>query len=251
MERAQQFNSVEHAKRRVREKEDADLRRRLPRRVKALFRKHKLTAPDETAEMIVKTIMKSWLKPKPKKQKGKQPSPRERLRTALTHATKLLEYTDTPPSHGNSIAKRSERLRKALGHGDAVIWLAVATPQVDVSKLLSKLDFDRTTLTKLVRALSAALSDKSGARTGRPRGELSRIVQAGCIAWLKAGRRAVYKWDRGTGCLVGQLPKFIRDLVFLCASRRRYLRLTTDAALYAQLEVALPYCERTLKRPAR
>ncbi len=251
LERAHQLEPSGEGAPRIRENENAKTRYELSQLVEAILAEHNLSVPEGTAEMLVKTIINChWFKRKPKRQKGKEPSPRERLRAALRHAIKLLKYANTRPSHADSIAKRSERLREALNDADVVLWLAVATPRVYVLELLNATEFDKDTLTSLNRALSAILSDKSGARTGRPRGELSRIVHAGCIAWLRAGRRGGYSWSRSAG-LIGRLPDFIRDLVSLCAGPRKYLQLTTNAALYAQLNVAFPYCKRTLKRRAR
>lgn len=232
------------------ERRHARVRKNLPRRVAALLRKHKLkNVPQSTAEMLVKTIVKSHrLKPRPKKTKGKEPSPRERLKVARTHATKLLKYANTGASHANSIAKQSDWLSSALDHWDAVIWLALANPPVDVPELLNKPVHGSDALIGLVRSLDAALSTNNGTRTGRPVEKVTLIVRAGCIAWIRAGRKRGYRWDQVAAAVVGPLPRFIRDLLSLCAvaSSNRRLR-PTDAALHSALKVAIPYCKRVLE----
>ena len=210
-----------------------------------------MNVPQGTAEMLVKTIVKSHrLNPKTKKMKAKEPSPRERLKVARTHATKLLKYANTGSSHPNSIAKRSDRLYLALDHLDAVIWLALAYPSVDVPEVLNKPVLDSDELTDLIRSIDAALSTNNGARTGRPVEKVCRIVRAGCIAWIRAGRKRGYRWDDAAAGLVGPLPELIRDLFSLCAGPQNTIHLT-DAALHSQLKAALPYCEVALTRRTR
>jgi len=236
LERAQRLDPIEEQERGKRERDDAKARIELPQCVTSLLGKHGLTVPVGTTEMIIKTIAKCrWLKSRTKKQKGKELSPRERLKVARTHATKLLKYANTGSSHANSVAKRSESLRKALEDVDAVIWLAVANPPVDVPELLNEQVLDSDALTRLIRSLDAALSTKNGARTGRPVGKLSRIVCAGCITWIRAGRKRGYRWDHVTAALLGPLPEFIRDLLSLCAGSNMRLR-PTDVPLHTALK---------------
>jgi hypothetical protein len=257
LERAQRLDPIEQRERGERERERskreterAKARRELSQDVKALLTKHNLTTPEETAEMIVKTIVKCRVpEPRPTKHKGEEPSPRRRLTVARTHAIKLLEDTTTGASHKDSVAKRSERLRKALDDSRAVIWLASATPPVHVPELLDRLKtggLHKRELAGLVQALDSILS-KDGRSTGRPPEETARIVRAGCIAWLRAGQKGCYGWDGFADALVGPLPKFIRDLFSLCAGLQNTIELT-DAALHSQLKVALTYCKRALSR---
>jgi len=260
LERAQRLDPTEQRERGERERERskreterAKLRRELSREVKALLTKHNLTMPEITAEMtmemIVKTIVKCRVpEPRPTKQKGMKKSTRDRLLVARRHAKKLLKYTESPPSHAESVPKRSMSLHQALDDWGAVISLASATPRVHVPHLLDRLQagrLRRRELTGLVQVLDSILS-KDGKKTGRPLEETARIIRDGCIAWLRAGRKESY-WQREGGPLEGPLPKFIRDLFSLCAGPQNNPHLT-DAALHSQLKVALPYVESSHSR---
>jgi hypothetical protein len=258
LERAQRIDPIEQRERGERERERGQretertkARRELSQAVKALLTKHDLTLPEETAEITVETIAKEIVKcrvsePRPTKQKDKKKSPRDRLLVARRHAKKLLKYTESPPSHAESIPKRSMSLHKALDDWGPVISLASATPRVHVPRLLDRLQargLSKRELAGLVQALGSLLS-KDGRSTGRPREETARVIRAGCIAWLRAGRSESY-WQSEEGPLTGPLPEFVRDLFSLCPENNFQV---TDAALHWQLKVALPYCESSHSR---
>lgn len=192
-----------------------------------LAKSHKLKVPASTIETLATAIMKCrTLEPRPKKQKGEEPSPRERLETALTHARKLLEYTERNASHGNSISTRSESLRDALDDSNAVIWLAVASPPIDVPLLVDRLKsytLNKDELTKLVSSLDSTLS-RDSERTGRPTEMLARIIRAGCDAWLKSNPKKSFMWNDKLGCLEGSLPPFIRGLLSACDGTHERVR---------------------------
>jgi hypothetical protein len=261
LERAQRIDPIEQREhgerereRNQRETERSEARRQLSQDVKALLTKHNLTMPEETAEITVETIAKEIVKcrvpePRPTKQKGKKKSPRDRLLAARRHAKKLLKYTESPPSHAESVPKRSMSLHKALDDWGAVISLASATPRVHVPRLLDRLQaggLSKRELVVLVQALDSLLS-RDGRSTGRPRKDTAPIIRAGCIAWMRADRKGGYGWDDVAAVLVGQLPKFVRDLLSLCPGPQNNLQLT-DAALHWQLKVVLPYCESSHSR---
>jgi predicted nucleic acid-binding Zn-ribbon protein len=129
LERAQRLDrdpiEIKRCARDKREKERIKARHELSKMVKALLKMHKLTQPKETAAMTVDLLVKAIVKcrmpePRPTKHKGEEPSPRQRLTVARTHATKLLKYATNGASHKDSVAKRSERLRQALNDSRSV-----------------------------------------------------------------------------------------------------------------------------------
>jgi hypothetical protein len=203
-----------------------------------LFKKHKLTVPERTAEMIAKTIMHCRvLEPRAKKKKGEELSPRKRLKKARTHAAKLLEYTARRPSHAASIFKRSNSLYKALDDWGSLIWLATAASPVNVSDLVDRLQaggLNNSELTGLVRALDSVLSKdrKDLERTGRPAERLMYVIRGGYIAWHRAGAATSFYWDEASGRLTGLLPEFIRDLISYCDG--------TNERMQVQLELVWP-----------
>jgi hypothetical protein len=195
-----------------------------------LFKKHRLTVPERTAEMIAKTIMHCRvLELRAKKEKGEELSPRERLKKARTHAAKLLEYAARRPSQADSIFKRSNSLYKALDDWGPLIWLATAAPPVNVSDLLDRLQaggLNKNQLRALVRALDKTLSEstKDRRRTGRPTELLSYVIRGGVIAWHRADAATSYFCDPYDGRLTGLLPKFMRDLISYCDGTNEHIR---------------------------
>ncbi|MGO9592270.1 MAG: hypothetical protein ACLQFT_20615 [Steroidobacteraceae bacterium] len=205
---------------------------------KTLLDQHGLTLPDGTVEMLAKTIQKcSILEPRPKKQKGKDASPRERLRVALTHARKLFQYTERRPSHSTSIPNRIDSLCDALNHLDAVVWLGVASPPVDVTSFIeqlknSDLAENRDELSKLIQSLKNVLS-AAGERSGRPIARRALVVRAGCIAWLRAGKDVPDRYWWLNKMKEEPLTDFICDLLKTC-------KVTMPAkAMYSAIVLAL------------
>jgi hypothetical protein len=207
-----------------------------------LLEKHKLTVPDNTTEMIAKTIARRYeLELKPKK----GPSPRERMKKALAHAAKLLEYTERGTGGRrlhDAISTRSASLHWALSDVGVVIWLATAATPIDVAEVLDGLTsrLSKEDLTRLIQALQSTLSETG--KSGRPRGETTYVVRGACIAWLRAGHRDKYTWDEFSESLKGPLSEFARELLDYCN-----LAIPGDNALYCALRVALPDCEELLR----
>src|SRR5690348_11533304 len=86
-----------------------------------LLARHRLRVPDGTAETLAKTILKCHaLKPRTTSQEAANLPRRKKLSHALTHARKLLEYTQRKPSHRNSVPNRGRSLRAALDNGEVV-----------------------------------------------------------------------------------------------------------------------------------
>jgi hypothetical protein len=193
--------------------------------------------------MIAKTIGKRYklgLKQK------KEPSPRERVSKAVTHATKLLEYSERGKKDrrlGAGISTRSASLLRALSDLGVVIRLATAT-SVDVVAVLDRLKsggLPKDELAHLIPALESVL--QANGKTGRPREELAHVLRGACRAWLRAGRAEKYTWDPYSETLKGPLAAFARDLIDCCQ-----LEAPSDNALYCTLRVALPDCQRSLRR---
>jgi hypothetical protein len=198
--------------------------------IRKLLSKHGLRVPEGTIEMLTKTLISC--------RRGWQPTTgqddtRQRLRMALVHAEALRRYIKKPPERPTSIATRSESLRAALDGLDAVVWLAVSVPPIDVSSLLDRLDtdgLDGEELTRLLQAIDYALA-ANGKRTGRPVERATSVVRAGCIAWFRAGRRDSYNtWSRDFAA--EPLPSFLRDLLHCC-----WLDLSAEA-LYSATKAA-------------
>jgi hypothetical protein len=208
-----------------------------------LLARHGLSVPDNTTEMIAKTIAKRYsLQSRPRKG---EPSPRERLKKALTHAERLLEYAKRKIKDRRlraAISTRSASLRRALDDLAVVIRLATATP-LDVVQLLDRVTsgLSKGELTRLIRALKSALA--ASGKSGRPPEDATHVLRGACIAWLRAGRAEKYSWDEGSGTLKGPLAKFARDLLRCCR-----LEPPSDNALYCALRVALPECQASLRR---
>lgn len=231
--------------------------------VEELTKSHKLKVPAATIEMLAATIMKCRiLKPRPKKKKGKELSPRECIERARNHARKLLEYTERRPSRADSISKRSASLRKSLDDFNVVIWLAAESPPIDVPSLLGRLESDvlsKDELENLIGGLNSTMSRKAE-RPGRPKGILARVIYAGCYVWASANCERAYHSDGEK--LLGPLPPFIRDLLSCCDGTHQHVRYIerlrhpkraaglkiTDAALYSALKDALPFCKALIKR---
>ena len=198
--------------------------------VKALLARHNLQVPENTSSMLVKTVMSSR---RAKKLSGGRNPIREQLRTALTHVHALLRYTEKRPTRFDSIKKRSKTLREALDSPEAVVWLGVAVPAIDVPGLLHRLDvgtLNGDELTSLAQAIGNALST-DGARAGRPMERSTSVVRAGCIAWFRGHRKDSYNtWSQDFSN--APLAKFLRDLLSNC-----WLHLS-DVALYSAAKTA-------------
>lgn len=215
-----------------------------------LLARHELVVPGSTTEMIAKTIAKRYSLPsRPRKA---ELSPRQRLKKALTHAAKLLEYiegrTTGEKRLRGSISKRSAALSNALNDFGVVVWLATATPPVDVVAVLERLEsgcLSKHELTRLISALESTLL--ANGKTGRPREDMAHVLRGACIAWLRAGRREKCTWDPHSGdpgTVKGPLVEFARDLLDCCQLPAR-----SDAALYSALRFALRCCcEGSLRR---
>lgn len=193
------------------------------------------------------------LPPRSKEGAGGRRTPRARLRIALTHARKLLEYAGRRQQRSDRIRNRKAKLHGALNNLDVMIWLAIATPRADVRELLAHLGrdaLDTGKLATLVQALDAARAGSG--RSGRPIAQAIKVLRGGSVAWLRAGRKDSYRWNDVEGRLTGALPVFIRDLFACCdgshalvrsldrVGRKRERALTMkDAALHSALKVAL------------
>jgi hypothetical protein len=208
-------------------------------RARELLDRHGLTVPDKTTEMIARTIAKPY-KLESKQKKGL--SPRERIKKALVHAAKLLEYTERVTT-GNqrlraSISRRAVALSKALNDFGVVVWLATATPSIDVVDVLERLKSgwpSKHELMRLILALKSALP--ANGKPGRPREDTTHVLRGACIAWLRAGRPEKCTWDPTSGdpgTVKGPLAVFARDLLSCCQ-----LAAPSDNALYCALRFAL------------
>lgn len=191
-----------------------------------LVKSHALDVPAATVDMLATTITNCrTLEPQPKKEKGKEPTPRERLEKARTHTRMLLKYTKRRPSHAESIKGWSEKLLAALDDFTPIVWLAIESPPIDVPWLIDwlksgvrskdELTKHKDELTRLASGLNSILSRKSKS-TGRPTETLARIVSGGCVAWLNSGRTDTPYEKHWSGELSGPLPPFIRELLACC-----------------------------------
>jgi len=199
--------------------------------VNKLLIRHALRVPESTTEMLTRAVMKCRRGGKPDAGRSQT---RERLRSALSHAEALLRYSANPPTRGESIEKRSETLHDVLDSPDAIIWLGVAVPPVDVPNLLHRLDaggLDADELIRLIQAINHTLS-LDGARTGHPMERSTTVVRAGCIAWFQAHRKDSYNTWSGQQFADTPLAKFLRDLLNCC-----WLYLS-DQALYSAAKAA-------------
>ncbi len=182
--------------------------------VRKLLSKHGLRVPESTADMLTRTVTscrRGW------KPNARQAVTRQRLGGALTHAEALIRYTKKAPARAESTQTRSESLRDALNSLDAVVWLGVAVPRIDVPSLLDRLDtgsLEYDELTRLAQAITRTLSVDDGP-TGRPMERSTAVVRAGCIAWFRAHRKDSYNtWSSDFS--TGPLPRFLRDLLNCC-----------------------------------
>jgi len=214
-------------------------------RAHELLARHRLSVPENTTEMIAKTIARRY--PLQSRRRNTGPSPRERLKKALTHAKKLLEYTERKTLSRRTraaMSTRSTSLHRALDDVAVVIELATATPQ-DVVQLLNRVTsgLSKDELTRLIQALESTLPARG--KSGRPPKDATRVLRGACIAWLRAGRVEKYTWDEGSGTLKGPLARFALDLFRCCR-----LEPPNDNALYCALRVQLSDLQATL-RPIR
>jgi hypothetical protein len=203
-----------------------------------LFDRHRLIVPDKTTEMIAKTIARSY---RLASIKNKGPSPRTRIRKALAHAEKLLEYTERDTKSRRlaaSVSNRSASLTRILNDFGVAVWLATATPPIDVVAVLEQLEGDglpKGELTRLIPALKSALPAKG--KPGRPREDMAHVLRGACIAWRRAGRPEKCTWDPLSGehgTVKGPLAAFARDLLDRCQ-----LAAQSENALYCALRLEL------------
>jgi hypothetical protein len=211
---------------------------------RGLLLRHKLTVPDRTVEMIAKTIADSR-----KLESRAKPglSPRARIKKALTHAAKLLEYTQRGTAEDQrlrrSISRRSSSLAQALSNLGVVVWLATATTPIDVVAVLERLKGGRPSkdeLTRLIATLESVLP--ASGKPGRPREDTTHVLRGACIAWLRAGRADKCTWDVDSETVKGPLAAFARDLLNCCRL------VPSDNAIYCALRYALRDCQGSLRR---
>lgn len=190
----------------------------------ALLRSHGLSVPSATRDMLANTIMhkRELSRQEPRRRRSRSPLPG--LRTARTHAARLIEYAAHPPTRNTSIPLHCTKLAAAV-RGNNVAGMTLAMKGVDTSALLDSLgagNITTGTLRRLVRMIDKIEKQhewerKKGAGIGRPWAAHTVVIRAGCIAWQRAGRRIGYQWNDDTATLTGPLPKFLRDLIECCA----------------------------------
>jgi len=202
----------------------------------ALLCSHSLSVPDATRDMLANTICHNReLAQAHTKLRGSR-SALPTLRTAKTHAMKLIEYAQHPPTRASSIALHRTKLAKAIRTNDIAI-LDLGIVGIDPDGLLASLDAGGVTLAMLRRL--ARVIDKieaqhekerrEGGGIGRPWAPHTPIIRVGCIAWRHAGCRIGYQWNDGTATLAGVLPDFLRDLVACCAGTHVLMRVKPRA----------------------
>jgi hypothetical protein len=188
--------------------------------------------------MIAKTIAKRY---RSGSIQNKGPSPRTRIRKALAHAEKLLEYTERDTKNrrlAGSVSNRSAALTRMLNDFGVAVWLATVMPPIDVVAVLEKLEsggLPKGNLTRLIRALKSALPAKG--KPGRPREGMAHVLSGACIAWRRAGRPEKCTWDPlsgDQGMVKGPLAAFARDLLACCQ-----LAAQSENALYCALRLEL------------
>lgn len=195
----------------------------------ALLKEHGLSVPEDTRDMLTKTIANCRVV---LRKEGTGPhSPLPAARKALTHANKLLEYARTPPRRKTSVATRCERLRTAL-LDSGILALELGMRNVrrtfDYGALLDSLEtcqLNEAWMTELVVLLKEIKDPKGWQKIGRPWGLAKRIIRGGCMVWRIAGHpRLTYRWDDVTGELRGPLPDFLRDLIACCNGTHELVR---------------------------
>lgn len=142
------------------------------------------------------------------------------LRTARTHARALIEYTTRPPSRVTSVRLRCEKLAAAIRSGRELLGLGLAIVGIDPDNLLQGLDacqYEVSVLQRLIEHVDR--EELAGGARGRPWARDTTLIRAGCITWLRAGRRIGYTWDDEVERLSGELPAFLRDLTAICRGR--------------------------------
>lgn len=192
--------------------------------VDAVLNTHGLAVPDTTRDMLANTIAHNrelpMSNPKPLGSRSALPT----LRTARTHAKKLIEYVAHPPTRKVSVPLRCAKLAAAV-RGNKIAGMTLAMESVGTNALLDSLDAGNVTagtLRRLVRMIDKIEKQhererKKGAGIGRPWAAHTRVIRAGCIAWQRAGYRIGYQWNDDTATLTGALPEFLRDLIECCA----------------------------------
>jgi hypothetical protein len=186
----------------------------------ALLHAHGLSVPDMTRDMLADVIANSRELPEPKTNGSHSELPA--LRTARTHAAKLIEYAKQPPARAASVLLRCRKLAQALCDSDVAV-MALSLAGIETAPLLASLDAGDVTTAKLRRLVKSI--DKIDAKhkdakhkngIGRPWAAHTRIIRAGCIAWERGGNVIGYQWDDDAKKLCGSLPKFLRALVACC-----------------------------------
>ena len=190
--------------------------------VNSLLTKHRLSVPDETCDMLAKTIM--YLHRVPRSERREPYSPVAALTKATKHVRALLRYAEKPSTHKDSVPKRCASLHAALlSSGMLVFELGVAQVERDEFEYAALLDSleaghpDVSSLAMLLDSLNSIQSNQGDwQKVGRPWGSAKRVVRDGCIAWWSAGRTDSFTWNDDREELLGPMPDFLRDLIACC-----------------------------------
>lgn len=193
--------------------------------VDALLMTHGLRFPEETRDMTRDMLADTISKCRELSQSESEPcesrSATPALRTARTHARKLIEYADDPPARKTSMQLRRTKLAAALRSNEVRVGLDLVYAGMDLNVLLIALDkgdVQKETLQRLVQIVDEVEKEPGG--IGRPWGQRTYLVRSACIAWERANRPVEFRWNSwsgGEGTLTGALPDFLRDLVACCA----------------------------------
>lgn len=185
-----------------------------------LLAKHALHVPEATRDNLASAIALYLERPQSDQREPGSRSVLPALRTARTHARALIEYSKRAPSREASVRLRCEKLAAAIRSGDVLLGMGLALVGIDPDKLLQGLDarqYDACVLQRLIEYVDR--EELSGGARGRPWSRDTYLVRAGCITWLRAGKKIGYTWDDEVERLTGDLPAFLRDLTAICRGR--------------------------------
>ncbi len=185
-----------------------------------LLAKHSLEVPEATRDNLAFAIALYFERPQTDQREPGSRSVLPALRTARTHARALIGYSTRPPSRGASVRLRCTKLAAAIRTGEELLGMGLAIVGIDPDKLLQGLDacqYDVCILQRLIDHVDR--EELAGGARGRPWAQDTTIIRAGCITWLRAGKRIGYTWDDEVERLSGDLPAFLRDLTSICRGR--------------------------------
>ena len=185
-----------------------------------LLAKHSLEVPEATRDNLAFAIALYFERPQTDQREPGSRSVLPALRTARTHARALIGYSTRPPSRGASVRLRCTKLAAAIRTREELLGMGLAIVGIDPDTLLQGLDasqYDVCVLQRLIEHVDR--EELAGGARGRPWAQDTTIIRAGCITWLRAGKRIGYTWDDEVERLSGDLPAFLRDLTAICRGR--------------------------------